>query len=157
MRFHLKVRHYEVDEYGHVNHASYVHYLETARVEALEAAGLSLREMRREGLIIVAAELFVKYHSPAGPGDTLEVSTRIREVRGARTLWAQEILEVTGERLVVSAAITGAFMTEMGKPVRVPESFRQRLSTLLVPDGEGAGERVGCGRPGTRPGRRPSP
>jgi len=32
----LKVRHYEVDSYGHVNHADYVHYLETARIEALE-------------------------------------------------------------------------------------------------------------------------
>jgi acyl-CoA thioester hydrolase len=42
VRFRLKVRHYEVDGYGHVNHASYVHYLETARVEALEAVGLSL-------------------------------------------------------------------------------------------------------------------
>jgi len=35
--FRLKVRHYEVDQYGHVNHAQYVHYLETARIEALEA------------------------------------------------------------------------------------------------------------------------
>jgi acyl-CoA thioester hydrolase/thioesterase-3 len=57
MRFSLKVRHYEVDEYGHVNHANYVHYLETARVEALEAVGLSLREMRRQGVIAVAADL----------------------------------------------------------------------------------------------------
>ena len=24
-RFQLKVRHYEVDQYGHVNHAQYVH------------------------------------------------------------------------------------------------------------------------------------
>src|SRR5205807_354776 len=33
-RLRLKVRHYEVDLYGHVNHANYVHYLEAARVEA---------------------------------------------------------------------------------------------------------------------------
>ena len=43
MRFGLKVRYYEVDEYGHVNHANYVHYLETARIDALETVGLSLR------------------------------------------------------------------------------------------------------------------
>ena len=45
-RFQLKVRHYEVDQYGHVNHAQYVHYLEVARIEALDALGLSLGEMR---------------------------------------------------------------------------------------------------------------
>lgn len=133
-RFTLKVRHYEVDEYGHVNHANYVHYLETARIEALEAVGLSLREMRRQGIIIVAADLSVKYHSPAGPGETLEISTCIREIRGARTIWAQEIREAASQRLVVTAEITGAFMAQAGRPVRVPESFREKLSTLhLLP------------------------
>lgn len=142
MRFCLKVRHYEVDEYGHVNHANYVHYLETARVEALEAVGLSLREMRRQGVIAVAADVSVKYHSPASPGETLEIVTHIREIRGARTLWIQEILGATSRRLVVTAEVTGAFLTEAGRPVRVPETFRQRLSTLYV-RGRGTGRATG--------------
>ena len=75
MRFRLRVRHYEVDEYGHVNHANYVHYLEAARIEALEAVGLPLGEMRRQGYIIVAADLAVKYHSPARSGEMLEIVT----------------------------------------------------------------------------------
>ena len=83
MRLCLKVRHYEVDEYGHVNHASYVHYLETARIEALNAVGLSIKEMRRQGILAVAADLSVKYHSPASPGETLEIVTHVREIRGA--------------------------------------------------------------------------
>jgi acyl-CoA thioester hydrolase len=58
-RLRLKVRHYEVDNYGHVNHANYAHYLEVARVEALEAVGLSLLEMRRQGFLIVAIDLAV--------------------------------------------------------------------------------------------------
>jgi acyl-CoA thioesterase FadM len=49
-RYQLKVRHYEVDQYGHVNHAQYVHYLEVARIEALDALGLSLGEMRRHSV-----------------------------------------------------------------------------------------------------------
>ena len=56
VRLCLKVRHYEVDEYGHVNHANYVHYLETARIEALNAVGLSIKEMRRQGILAVAAD-----------------------------------------------------------------------------------------------------
>ena len=34
-------------------------------------------------------------------------------------------------RLVVSAEVTGAFMTEDGRPARIPEAFRERLSALL--------------------------
>ena len=138
MLFRLKVRHYEVDEYGHVNHANYVHYLEAARIEALESVGLPLNEMRRDGYIIVAADLSVKYHSPAHSSETLDVVTRIREMRGARSVWVQEIREVASRRLVVTAEVTGAFMTEGGRPVRIPDAMREKLSALYV-QGNGAG------------------
>ena len=141
-RWCLKVRHYEVDGYGHVNHASYVHYLETARIEALEGVGLSLADMRRQGIIAVAAALSVSYHSPASPGETLEIVTHVREIRGARTQWVQEMREATSRRLVVTAEVTGAFTTEAGKPVRVPETFRERLSTLYVPERVGSRSRL---------------
>ncbi len=147
-RFTVKVRHYEVDLYGHVNHANYVHYLEVARVEALEAVGLPLPEMRRQGYLIVAVDLSVKYHSPAYSGDTLEIVTGIREIRGARSVWAQEIREATSRRLVVTAEVTGAFMTEGGRPVRVPPAFVEKLSALLVPDAAGHGAEPGHASPG---------
>jgi YbgC/YbaW family acyl-CoA thioester hydrolase len=133
-RLTLKVRHYEVDEYGHVNHANYVHYLEAARVEALAAVGLSLPEMRRQGYLIVAVALAVKYHAPAYPGETLEIVTAVREIRGARSIWAQEIYETTKRRLLVTAEVTGAFTTEAGRAVRIPATFAARLAALHVPD-----------------------
>jgi acyl-CoA thioester hydrolase len=132
--FRVKVRHYEVDEYGHVNHANYVHYLELGRIEALEAVGLSLAEMRRQGYLVVAVELAVKYHSPARSGETLEIVTQVRDLRGARSTWAQTIHEAASRRLVVTAEVTGAFTTENGRPVRVPLTFHERLSTLHVPE-----------------------
>jgi len=132
-RLQLKVRHYEMDQYGHVNHAQYVHYLEVARIEALDALGLSLPEMRRQGYLILAADLSVKYLAPARSGDTLEITTYVREIRGARSIWIQEIREATGQRLLVTAEVTGAFATEDGRPARTPASFREKLSALCVP------------------------
>ena len=132
-RLRLKVRHHEVDAYGHVNHAHYVHYLETARVEVLESLGLGLPEMRQRGYLIVAAELTVKYHAPAYAAETLEVTTHIREIRGARSLWIQEIREVASGRLVVTAEVTGAFTAETGRPVRIPAAFVDTLSAIVVP------------------------
>lgn len=133
-RLQLKVRHYEVDQYGHVNHAQYVHYLEVARIEALETIGLSLAEMRKQGYLILAADLSVKYLAPARSGDTLEIVTYVREIRGARSIWVQEIREVVGQGLLVTAEVTGAFATEDGRPARAPASFREKLSTLCLPD-----------------------
>jgi hypothetical protein len=34
---------------------------------------------------------------------------------------------------VATAEVTGAFMTEDGRPVRTPEAFAARLSALLLP------------------------
>ena len=134
-RLRLKVRHHEVDAYGHVNHAHYVHYLESARVEVLESLGLGLPEMRRAGYLIVAAELSIKYHAPAYAAETLEVATSIREIRGARSRWRQEIREVASDRLVVTAEVTGAFTAETGRPVRIPADVVEKRSAILIPDG----------------------
>jgi acyl-CoA thioester hydrolase len=130
----VKVRHYEVDEYGHVNHANYVHYLELGRTEALDSVGLSLPEMRRQGYLIVAVDLAVKYHAPARSGDTLEIATHVRELRGARSLWVQTIRDAASQRLVVTAEVTGAFVMENGRPARVPATFEDKLAALLVGD-----------------------
>ena len=135
-RLRLKVRHHEVDLYGHVNHANYVHYLETARVEALEAIGLALPDMRRQGYLIVATEINVKYLAPAYPGETLEIVTWVREVRGARSFWVQEIREAESQRLTVTAQVTGAFMNDGGRPIRVPSAVAEKLSALQVPPHE---------------------
>ncbi len=129
-RYQLKVRHYEVDQYGHVNHAQYVHYLEVARIEALDALGLSLGEMRQQGYLILAADLAVKYLAPARSGDTLEIITYVREIRGARSIWIQEIREVESQKVLVTAEVTGAFATEDGRPARAPASFREKLAAL---------------------------
>ena len=132
-RLTLKVRHHEIDAYGHVNHAHYVHYFETGRVEALEALGLALPDMRRQGYLIVASEITVKYHVPALAGETLEITTQVRELRGARSIWVQEIREVTSGGLRASAEVVGAFVSESGRPIRVPATFVDKLSPIMVP------------------------
>jgi len=116
-----------------VNHAQYVHYLEVARIEALDALGLSLGEMRKQGYLILAADLTVKYLAPARSGETLEIVTYVREIRGARSIWIQEIREAESQRLLVTAEVTGAFATEDGRPARTPASFRERLLPLCMP------------------------
>src|SRR5262249_14847820 len=120
----LKVRHYEVDAYGHVNHANYVHYFEAGRVGALEAMGLRLPEIQGTAFHIVAAEFAGKFHAPAEPGESLDVITRVREVRAARSFWTQEIREVTSGRLVATAEVVGAFTNAEGRPLRIPAAFR---------------------------------
>jgi acyl-CoA thioesterase FadM len=89
--------------------------------------------MRQQGYLILAADLTVKYLAPARSGDTLEIVTYVREIRGARSIWIQEIREAKSQQLLVTAEVTGAFATEDGRPARTPASFREKLSPLCVP------------------------
>jgi acyl-CoA thioesterase FadM len=92
--------------------------------------------MRRQGYLIVATEINVKYLAPAYPGETLEIVTWVREVRGARSFWVQEIREAESQRLTVTAQVTGAFMNDGGRPIRVPSAVAEKLSALQVPPHE---------------------
>ena len=95
--------------------------------------------MQRQGYLIFAADLSIKYRSPAGVGETLEIITYIRDIRGARSLWVQEIREAGSRRVVATAEVTGAFMTETGRPVRAPQTFIEKLSALCSADAAAPG------------------
>ena len=136
-RYQLKVRHYEVDQYGHVNHAQYVHYLEVARIEALDALGLSLGEMRD-------ARLSDPRRRPGGEvsgAGALRRHARDHHVRARDPRRAIDLdpgdSRSREPEVLVTAEVTGAFATEDGRPARAPASFREELAALCVPDGAG--------------------
>lgn len=130
----LKVRHYECDPLGHVNHAVYVNYFEVARLEAMAAAGLPFAEILKQGYSVVASDLVVQYNAPAFAEELLEVQSCIAHFRGARMIWQQELVRPhTGEVLAV-AEVTGAFTTADGRPVRIPPPMRQLLDAVYLPD-----------------------
>ena len=46
----LKVRFYELDPYGHLNHSAFIQFFETGRVELLDEVGLDLGGLRGPGI-----------------------------------------------------------------------------------------------------------
>lgn len=81
---HFKVRQYEMDAFGHVNNAVYLHYLEQAATEHAAAAGWSGEHVRTLGGTWVARRHEIEYLRPALGNDLLQVVTWAVEFRGAR-------------------------------------------------------------------------
>jgi len=129
----LKVRFYELDPYNHVNHAAYIQYFESARVELLEDAGVSLPSLKEQGFHLVVTELHISYRHSAGPHDELEVHTEIAELRRASSRWRQRMYR-DGE-LVASQEISAATTAVDGKPVRFPAELAVALAPYVVGDG----------------------
>ena len=71
----IAVRSGEIDSFGHVNHAVFLHYFEHARFEALQAAGFRWQLLRENDWQIYVVRIEVDYVAQAMRGDVLRVRT----------------------------------------------------------------------------------
>jgi len=131
-----RVRFHELDPYDHVNHAMYVTYFEIGRVDALEAIGLGLDQLKVQGFQFVITKLEVRFRQAAGAGELLEIHTSVSSFGRASTVWAQEIrrpaidsADSAGD-LVATAEVTVAVTGADGKPTRPPPEMFDTLRQL---------------------------
>jgi acyl-CoA thioester hydrolase len=92
-----------MDALGHVNNAVYQNYLEQAAIEHSEHLGLSLDVYQQLGGLFVMRRVEIEYLRPAVAGDTLEITTWLKEIRGIRALRCYEIRKQHQDDLLVTA------------------------------------------------------
>lgn len=126
----IHVRWGELDPYRHVNHATYLSYLEHARVAALESIGWGMDEITQTGHQVLVVRVDARFLLPAEGGDRLVVQTCIQDLRGASSVWKQRI--VRGDDVILEAAVTAACTNLEGRPARTPARFQAALGTLLA-------------------------
>ncbi|MFQ5582873.1 MAG: acyl-CoA thioesterase [Calditrichia bacterium] len=121
----LKVRTYELDSYGHVNNAVYLNYLELARMEVLEAKGLTLDGLKRDGYLLLISRVEIEYKYPAFAGDLLVIRTHLADHRATSGTFAQEIIRQTDQKTIAKARVTWVVTNLQGRPVRMPPAICQ--------------------------------
>jgi acyl-CoA thioester hydrolase len=126
----LKVRFHELDPNGHVNHSVYLGYLETARIELLEALGFTPTMLAARGVHLVIVEVAIRFRRPAVAGDVLRIETSIRELKRASSWWHQRITR-EGE-LVAEADVRSTATDRAGRPTRPPADLLDALRRHVV-------------------------
>lgn len=117
----LTVRHYECDEYGHVNNASYLNYLEYARAEFLKQIGFDYRSYVNAGYGVYVVKITISYKSSALPDDKLDIYTKITKRKKASGIFYQEIKK--GDTLICEAEVTWASIGQDGKMAAMLEEW----------------------------------
>lgn len=117
----IEVRGYELDSFGHVNHAMYVSYFEHARWKMLNAEGVTLETFQKHKRWPVIASIEIQYLRPTYMGDALVVESRLVEYKRSSMQLEQKILK--GDALVTQAKIRSVFVDEAGKPAALPEEL----------------------------------
>jgi acyl-CoA thioester hydrolase len=118
----LRVRYRETDAQGIVNNADYLSYFEVGRVEWLRAAGLSYRELEKEGYGLVVVEALARYKRPAFFDDELTVRTELIEMKRASLSFGYTVLR-GDEVLVTGRTLHGCMDLTTGKPRRLPATL----------------------------------
>jgi acyl-CoA thioester hydrolase len=130
----LRVRIYyeDTDCGGVVYYANYLRYFERARTEFLDARGVDLARLMKEGVTFVVAEASVKYLAPARYGDVLSIETHVEKAGPASIVFGHLVLrEGTGEHLATAVVRLGCVGPDM-RPARL----RSDIMEAVVQTGE---------------------
>ncbi len=136
----IDARAYELDSFGHVNHAVHLNYFEQARFEALARCGFTYEELARRGWAIHVVLIEVDYLGEVLLGDRLRIRTWTEEFRRTRMLIAQEARRdprkgETDSTTVARARVVAVWIGENRRLIRVPAAVREGLGRLEAPDG----------------------
>ena len=127
LRIPVRVYYQDTDAGGVVYHAQYLSFMERARTELLNQAGIDLaRFVERHGILVMVHRIDVKYHLPARLNELLAVSAEVVKMGRASFVFRQRVERAS--ELLVEADVTLALVDRHRmKPARMPAELQQAL------------------------------
>ncbi len=128
----IACRPYELDSFGHINHAVYLNYFEQARWEALAQGGFSYDVLRARDWEVHVVRIEVDFRSEVRLGDELRIKTWVDRHRRSASILLQEAWrdprDEGGEaELVAEARVVAIWIGEGRRPIRVPDEIKEAL------------------------------
>jgi acyl-CoA thioester hydrolase len=122
------VRYAETDQMGAAWHGQFFAWFEVGRTDLLRRYGCTYRDLEEQGLRFPVIEAAARYLKPARYDDLLEVRTRVTSLGGARLSFSYEVHREGTDGLLATGSTVHAALDARGRPRRLPEDLRRRLS-----------------------------
>ena len=127
-KFSLRVYYEDTDLAGIVYYANYLKFIERARSTIVHEAGIDQMDMQRDGLMFAVKKLEADYIGSAKLNDELRVETNLKQVTGAKIVFAQNVYRA--DALLFSSFVTVVCVTNLGKIARFPAKIRAKLADM---------------------------
>ena len=134
----LAVRFAETDAQGIAHHASFVVWLEVARIAYLAEHAGGYRAIREQGIEALTTAVDVRYHRAVRFDDRLRIWTRCVDLRGARFRYEYAIEQDSGELVAEASTSHATVDAATHRPVRLPASFLEAVARAEAPSSSSA-------------------
>ena len=136
-----RVLYADTDRMGIVYHASYLRYLELARVELIRGAGLPYTELEARGLGLPLTEVHVRYVAPAEYDDIMTIHIGLARLTRVRVEFDYRIVVAAGDRsglgqdveILTAQTRHACVRLETGRPERLPPEVYDVLHSCYTP------------------------
>jgi acyl-CoA thioester hydrolase len=124
----VRVRYAETDQMGVAYHGNYFAWFEVGRTDLLRNLGVTYRDLESGGLRLPVIEAQAKFLRPARYDDVLDIHTRVASLGGVRIAFEYEVRRDGAEAPLATGSTAHAAVDPDGRPRRLPEEIRRRLS-----------------------------
>ena len=128
----ITVRFAETDAQGIAHHASFVVWLEVARIAWLAEYAGGYRALQEQGLEALTTAVEVRYHRAARFDDRLRVWARVADPRGARFRYEYAIERRPGEVIAEASTSHATVDAATHRPIRLPAAFLEAVATAAA-------------------------
>jgi acyl-CoA thioester hydrolase len=126
------IRYDECDPYGHVNHATYLRFMQEAAFRASAAAGYSVGRYEEMDRVWYVRETDIEYLAPLTYGGKVEIETGVLDFRRVRSRRAYTLRQADSGVTVARAVTDWVFLDlSRQRPVSVP----QEMVDAFLPEG----------------------
>lgn len=128
----FRVRYYECDAYGHVNHANYLRYMQETAFDASAAVGYEIARYEAMNRSWLVRETDITYLRPLTYGDKVIVKTWVTDFWRARCRRVYEMRLASTEEMVAQAHSDWVYLdSQTWRPIKIPAD----VVTAYLPNG----------------------
>jgi len=131
VEFALEIYTFQIDFANHVSNIVYIEWMEIGRTKLLEAVGLPIDQLTREGIAPVLAGTEIAYKEALYLGDRVRAEVWLSELRRASARLAFRFYK-DGDVLAAAGSQKGLFIhLDSKRPYRMDDAMRARFLPYL--------------------------